>query len=562
MKAINPSEWKKDLPAFREKTKEFYEGTIDKGAYKGFSGLYGSYAQKGGKANMLRLRMPGGRVTQEKLRFVADAIRRYDVDTVHFTTCQTIQLHNLNQETVCDLMEQALDVGIVTMGGGGDYPRNVMCSPLSGVEEGEYMDVLPWAEAAGEYLMHFIKAEKMPRKLKVGFSSSPVNATHATFRDMGFVAREDGRFDVYSAGGLGNNPRFGVKMAEGVEPEKILYYIKAMWLTFRAYGNYENRDVYSAGGLGNNPRFGVKMAEGVEPEKILYYIKAMWLTFRAYGNYENRGKARTRYMQESLGSAEAYREAYLEKLAEVFAENEDLTIHPEAKANRKEGDKTAVSGRRILPQKQEGLYTVVWHPIGGQPAPEKLAALSDALQDMEDAEMRLAPDETAYIINLTGKEAEKVLELTADGAETVFETSVSCIGATICQVGARDSQGLLAACVKAVREANIPDGALPQIHISGCPSSCGTHQIGELGFRGGVKMIDKKPQPAFVLYVGGCDRQGEETMGREFGPVLETEIPGFLVKLGKTVAESGLDFAAWKEKHPQLLEELARECTQ
>ena len=90
MKAINPSEWKKDLPAFREKTKEFYEGTIDKGAYKGFSGLYGSYAQKGGKANMLRLRMPGGRVTQEKLRFVADAIRRYDVDTVHFTTCQTI----------------------------------------------------------------------------------------------------------------------------------------------------------------------------------------------------------------------------------------------------------------------------------------------------------------------------------------------------------------------------------------------------------------------------------------------------------------------------------------
>lgn len=515
MKAINPSEWKKDLPAFREKTKEFYEGTIDKGAYKGFSGLYGSYAQKGGKANMLRLRMPGGRVTQEKLRFVADAIRRYDVDTVHFTTCQTIQLHNLNQETVCDLMEQALDVGIVTMGGGGDYPRNVMCSPLSGVEEGEYMDVLPWAEAAGEYLMHFIKAEKMPRKLKVGFSSSPANATHATFRDLGFVAREDGRFDVYSAGGLGNNPRFGVKMAEGVEPEKILY-----------------------------------------------YIKAMWLTFRAYGNYENRGKARTRYMQESLGSAEAYREAYLEKLAEVFAEGEDLTIRPEAKANRKEGDKTTVSGRRILPQKQEGLYTVAWHPIGGQPAPEKLAALSDALQDMEDAEMRLAPDETAYIINLTGKEAEKVLELTADGAETVFETSVSCIGATICQVGARDSQGLLVACVKAVREANIPDGALPQIHISGCPSSCGTHQIGELGFRGGVKMIDKKPQPAFVLYVGGCDRQGEETMGREFGPVLETEIPGFLVKLGKTVAESGLDFAAWKEKNPQLLEELARECTQ
>ena len=50
-------------------------------------------------------------------------------------------------------------------------------------------------------------------------------------------------------------------------------------------------------------------------------------------------------------------------------------------------------------------------------------------------EIRLAPDETAYIINLTGTEVEKVLEATPDSAETVFETSVSCIGASICQVG-------------------------------------------------------------------------------------------------------------------------------
>ena len=41
---------------------------------------------------------------------------------------------------------------------------------------------------------------------------------------------------------------------------------------------------------------------------------------------------------------------------------------------------------------------------------EELCALSDAIQDMEDVEIRLAPDETAYIINLTGSEAEKVLD--------------------------------------------------------------------------------------------------------------------------------------------------------
>lgn len=510
MNTINPQTWKADLPAFREKTAAFYAGEIKLAEYKGFSGYYGSYAQKGGKASMLRLRMPAGRVTRDKLAFVAQMLRTHTVPRAHFTTCQTIQLHDLDQDTVYAIMEQALDAGIVTLGGGGDFPRNVMCSPLSGVQKDEYFDTLPWAEAASNYLLGFIKAEKMPRKLKVGFSNSPANLTHATYRDLGFVARPDGKFDVYSAGGLGNNPRFGVKVGEAIEPIQILY-----------------------------------------------YIKAMWLTFRAYGNYENRGKARTRYMVETLGGPENYAKAFHEKLDEVYASGEDLTLSVEPQTISKTGDGTTASGPRVLEQKQSGLYTVVWHPIGGQPAPETLCALSDLLQEMQDAELRLAPDEAAYIVNLTGAEAEKVLAATADSARSLFETSVSCIGGATCQVGMRDSQGLLAACVAAVREANLPDGALPQMHVSGCASSCGTHQTGSIGFRGASKLVDGKPQSAFTLFVGGCDQQGKEAMGRELGAILESKIPAFLVELGKTVAASGMDFAAWRESDPEGIDRIA-----
>ena len=504
--------WREDIPAFKEKTQAFYAGELSKGEYKGFSGLYGSYAQKGGKASMLRLRMPAGRVTKEKLKFVADSVRKYDVKKAHFTTCQTIQLHDLDGDTVCEIMENALDAGIVTMGGGGDFPRHVMCSPLSGVEKEEYFDVRPWAEAAGEYLMNFVKAEKMPRKLKVCFSNSPKNLTHATYRDLGFAAVEDGKFDVYSAGGLGNNARMGVKVAEGIEPEMILY-----------------------------------------------YIKAMWLTFRAHGNYENRGKARTRYMQEILGGTEEYRLAFMEKLQEVMNAGEDLKISVEACPVSKKGDGTTAEGKRILKQKQDGLYTVIWHPIGGMPKMESLCALSDTIADMEAVEVRLAPDETAYIINLTGAEARKVLEVTGDSAQSLFETSVSCIGAGVCQVGVRDSQGLLTKCVEAVRRAEIPDGALPQIHISGCPSSCGTHQTGKLGFRGAAKSVGGKAQSAFMLFINGSELQGKEAFGKEAGTILETQIPEFLVKLGQTVAASGMDFDAWNEQNPDGIEAAAEE---
>ena len=508
MNTIQPETWKQDLPAFREKTAAFYAGELDKAAYKGFSGLYGSYAQKGGKANMLRLRMTAGRVTPEKLAFTSRAIRDHKITRVHFTTCQTIQLHDLDGQTAGDIMEAALEAGIVTLGGGGDYPRNVMCSPLSGTEADEYFDVLPWAEAAGEYLMTLIKAEKMPRKLKVGFSSSPKNVTHATYRDLGFAARPDGKFDVYSAGGLGNNPRFGVKTAEAVEPAKILY-----------------------------------------------YIKAMWLTFLAYGNYENRGRARTRYMQETCGGPEGYVRAYREKLEEVraFGENLELDLHPAAL--EKTGDGSQVSGPRVLEQKQQGLYTVVWHPIGGQPDPAVLCAVSDAMEKMPGAELRLSPDQTAYLVNLNGAETLTMLDLTRNSARTLFESSVSCIGGTVCQVGIRDSQGLLAACVAAAREADLPDGTLPQIHISGCPSSCGTHQTGSLGFRGASKLVDGKPQSAFTLFVGGDGRQGSETMGRELGVMLEARIPAFLVEVGRAAAARG--FAAWREAEPAALEEIA-----
>lgn len=489
--------WKAELPEFKEKTDAFFSGEMKMPAYKGFSGKFGSYAQKGGKASMLRLRMAGGRLTKNRLGFIADSIEKHNIDKVHLTTCQTIQLHNLQREALYDIMEGALDNDLIIMGGGGDFPRNVMVSPLSGVEKGEYFDVLPYAEAAGEYLLGFVNAEKMPRKLKVCFSNSPKNVTHATFRDLGFVAREDGKFDVYSAGGLGNNPRFGIQVAEAVEPSKVLYYICAM------------RE-----------------------------------TFIANGNYENRGKARTRYMQETLGE-EGYVKAYQEKLAEVMASGQNLDLDVAPVKCGKTGDGSNVKDRRVIPQKQDGLYAVEYHPIGGCPAPEKFGELYQVIKDMDEVEIRLAPDETMYIINLTGDEAKKVLAATNDGARTVFETSVSCIGATICQVGLRDSQGLLAKVIEAAREASIKDGALPQIHISGCISSCGTHQIGEIGFNGTTKMIDKVANSAFNVYLCGCDRQGEERMGDLVGVMLEKDIPAFLVEVGKEVEASGTDYAEW-----------------
>ena len=526
------TEFKEDLKDFREMTEKFYAKEVSVKDYKGFSGGFGSYAQRGGEASMLRLRMPGGRITKEKLKFLVDAITAYDVRRVHLTTCQTVQFHDLGMKAVCDIMEQAMEVGIVTRGGGGDFPRNVTVSPLSGVEQGEYFDVLPYAERVGDYLMGMIKTVKLPRKLKVGFSNSPANVAHATFRDLGFTAKENGRFDVYSAGGLGNNYKMGVKVAEDVKPEEVLY-----------------------------------------------YVEAMVRTFTTYGNYESRAKSRTRYMQETLG-VEGYKKAYQEKLIEVKAEFKDsLLIKESSVSSEREGntEESVVSikeqesplknvtaypqaesaSERVITQKQAGLYAVAYHPIGGMVPAQKFEEIYEVIKNAVKAEVRVAPDETLYIINLNAQQAEKIHKITADGAKNLFETSVSCIGSTVCQIGLRDSQSLLASIVEAVEPYHFADGVLPRIHISGCPSSCGTHQIGKLGFRGASKSVNGKAEPAFAFYVNGQDTQGEERFGEEWGVMLATDIPKFFVKLGTVISEEKVSYEQWYKKNMDTLKNIA-----
>ncbi len=175
---------------------------------------------------------------------------------------------------------------------------------------------------------------------------------------------------------------------------------------------------------------------------------------------------------------------------------------------------------------------------------------------MEDVELRITPEEGLYIINCNGAEAEKVLKATGDGASTIFETSVACIGNQICQVGVGDSQELLGMCIDAVRKENFADGVLPQIHISGCPSSCAAQQVAEIGFRGAIKQSPDGPKKAFAIYTGGCPYQGRENLS-DFGKSIITEaIPQFLVELGKIISGQNTTYNKWIKDNGQTLEEL------
>ena len=175
-------QFREQIHGFVETIEKFDKGEIDRKAYKGISGGFGSYAQRDPSKHMLRLRMAGGNLTEKRLEFLTEAVKDYGVELMKLTTCETVQLHNLKAEQVPVLMEKAIASEIYSRGGGGDNPRNIMMSPLSGVQKGEAFDVKPYAEAAAEYLLSIAGEIHMPRKLKVAFCNGADDTVQGNLR--------------------------------------------------------------------------------------------------------------------------------------------------------------------------------------------------------------------------------------------------------------------------------------------------------------------------------------------------------------------------------------------
>lgn len=508
-----------DYPTFIENTRKFYNKEITVQAYKGLSGPFGSYAERGANTGMSRWRFPGGVLNQDKIRFTADAIRRYNLSFPHLTTGQCIQFHRLNGETIIKLFAECHSHGIYNRGAGGDHPRNTSASPLLGLRKDERWDFSPYVRALSDFVLTFIKTITFPRKYKTAFSDGTENSEHVTFKDFGVIAHsEDHTFSVYVAGGLGPNPKMGVLVGDHIKPETILYYVKA-WA----------------------------------------------LIFSEHGNYSNRGKARTRYLQDILGGPESLVSTFNDYLKHVM-DREDLTVNPNefTEIIHKRGtiDPTLLDSR-VGEQKQEGLYYVNYHPYGGNPPKDEFLALLDYVGGLdEEVQIRLSPDESLYVVNLTAQEARHVLALTNNSGHNDFYQSVSCVGAALCQVGLQDSSGLLCQIFESVRGAKqVDSNLLPKFHISGCPSSCGTHQIGTIGFHGAMKVINTVPTPAFKVFRGGNEEIGHEQFGVEVGVIISDRIPHFFVELGTILTHAHLPFREWIKDHAEEFDELVANFT-
>ncbi|HRU02440.1 MAG TPA: nitrite/sulfite reductase, partial [Victivallales bacterium] len=193
---------------------------------------------------MMRIRIPGGELSLEKLKEIIQILKSNQIEKLHITTRQDLQLHDVLPGKLAKIAREFLNISMPFYGGGGDTLRNITACPHGLFYNNSVFDTVPYAALLNSYLMDYDRAFDLPRKFKINISCCPDDFSMAKFTDIGFIAKiANGRrgFEVYSGGGMGRESYAGIKISDFISDDELLLYSVAAINLFYKCGNRENR---------------------------------------------------------------------------------------------------------------------------------------------------------------------------------------------------------------------------------------------------------------------------------------------------------------------------------
>jgi len=203
--------------------------------------LHGCYPQKQTGLFMLRIKIPGGRISLPQWRIIAQAQKTFSPGTpVHLTTRQDIELHNLHPDDIIKVQRSLIDAGLLFYGSGGDALRNITVCSGCGLCAQSF-DVFDISAAVEKFSQSLPASANLPRKFKISFSGCRENCARPYLNDIGFIAVSQNQFDVIVAGSLGPIPETGIKAYEKLPIENVFALCKAAIEMFSELGERENR---------------------------------------------------------------------------------------------------------------------------------------------------------------------------------------------------------------------------------------------------------------------------------------------------------------------------------
>jgi nitrite reductase (NADH) large subunit len=203
-------------------------------------------------------RIFGGVTSAAQLRRIADVADKYQVPMVKITGGQRIDLLGLRKE---QLPEVWRDLG---MPSGHAYTKAFRtCKTCVGTEFCRYG--VGDSTALGISIERRFQGLEAPHKMKLATAGCPRNCSEATTKDVGAVAIEGGRWEIYVGGAAGSRVRKGDVLCVVETHDEALRFIGRFMQYYREHARYLERtyDFVERLGIERLRRVLVADAEGI-----------------------------------------------------------------------------------------------------------------------------------------------------------------------------------------------------------------------------------------------------------------------------------------------------------
>lgn len=467
----------KDIIELGRKIQLFKEGKIDEEKFRSLRLARGVYGQRQEGVQMIRIKIPYGKMTFEQWRRICAVSDEYSTGNLHLTTRQDIQIHYVSLDRTPELWSELEKDNVTLREACGNTVRNVTGSVTAGIDKSEPFDVTPYAHAVFEYFLRNPICQEMGRKMKFSFSNTDDDTSLAYIHDLGFIP----------------------KIKDGAKGFKVVV----------------------GGGLGAQPRLADVAYEFLPENQVIPLTESVLRVFDRHGERNSRSKARMKFLVAKVGF-DAFMQLLEEERnalnAQVYEINAVMDA-PELAYKVFEGevaidDKTKYQNWKdtnVISQKQENLFGVFVRVPLGNINTSNSRKLIDALEGYIGNDIRISINQGLFLRNIPEANLDYVFSIlnkhgyAEAGANSVVNIT-ACPGTDTCNLAISDSTAITKVLEEVIESEfpNLIKNNDIQIKISGCMNSCGQHGMANIGFHGSsLRAADKRVLPALQVLLGG-----------------------------------------------------------
>ncbi len=411
------------------------------------------------KQFMIRVRIPGGQLTQSQAVALGEVARDFGKDYIDITTRMQVELRYIAIEDIPTIFRKLEGVGISTYQTGVDNFRNILNDPL----DGDAFDNVLASQSLllklqALFLHNYEWISALPRKFNTGITGSFANRSNVFGQDCALVlAQKEGSF--------GYNLYLGGKVGQIAKSADI--FLK-------------------------------------DDEEVIALYGALIELFRDFGFRDNRNKNRLFFLIEAVGMA-AIRDAICKQAGIEFSRaGETLT-----RMDNNDPDQ----GRVALKDGSFALHAVVPSGIFSGTALLQAASLAATCGN---GTIRFDVEQSLYIMNVPKEQLDHALNdpffQTYKNVHTPYYNHlIACAGTEHCPFGVIPNKPDAIEMAEYLTHAVPLEAGRIRMYWSACVKGCGLHGVGDIGFEGCKAKENAQTVHGVHISIGGkLTGEGEE----------------------------------------------------